>query len=99
MMTNENTNLKELPDYLDELELDYEDGIIDTVENTISQKMPGYHIYTWDADEQGTIEFAEEYTSIIGKHIKDNITDIQFSEWSTQDNELFLIVIAIKTEK
>ena len=91
---------KDLPDILEEIVFDeYEDDIEQKVENLVSEKMPGYKIYTWNADAQGLVDFAEEYTSIIGRHLKDNITDIQFSEWSTEDCEVFLVVIAIKTEK
>lgn len=96
-MTNE--NLKTLPDYLDEIVVDeYEEGLEGAIEDRVQEMMPGYEVYTWNADAQGSLDFAEEYTDILNKHLKDGIIDIQQSHWSTEDNELFLIVIAIKTK-
>ena len=58
-MTNE--NLKTLPDYLDEIidsDLNREEPLESEIENAIAQKMPGYKIYAWDADQYGSVEFA-----------------------------------------
>lgn len=89
-----------LPDILNNITFDeWEDDIEVKVENKVAEKMPGYTIYTWDADAQGVIQFAEELTSIINRHIKKGaIEDIQFSDWMTDDNEIVLAVVAIKTK-
>ena len=87
-----------LPDILNNITFDeWEDGIEVKVENKVAEKMLGYTIYTWDVDARGVIQFAEELTSIIDRHIKRGpIEDIQFSDWMTDDNEIVLAVVAIK---
>ena len=97
-----NTQLKELPDILEELVFDEEPamGLEGEVEKRVAEKMPDYTIYTWNADTSGVLDFAEEYTSIIGGEIEQGhqIEDIQYSEWISDDNTVVLVVIAIKTK-
>lgn len=99
-MTNE--NLKTLPDYLDEIidsDLNREEPLESEIENAIAQKMPGYKVYAWDADQYGSVEFAESYTDLISRHIQDEvIEDIQQGTWISDDNCNVLIVIAMKTK-
>lgn len=93
------TQIKDLPDILDEINYgdDYDEGVISQLENDVSNRMPGYTIYTWDADEQGLVEFSEEYTDIITSHLKEGIIDIQIGYWSPDDNSVYVVVVAIKT--
>lgn len=94
-----NTKIKDLPDILDEINYgeDYDEGVIGKLEIDVSNRMPGYTIYTWDADEQGMVEFAEEYTDIISRHLKQGIEDIQMSHWEPDDLGIYVLVIAIKS--
>lgn len=97
-----NENLKTLPDYLDEItesDLNRDESLESELENAIAQKMPGYKIYAWDADQYGSVEFAESYTDLISRHIRDEvIEDIQQGTWISEDNCNVLIVIAMKTK-
>lgn len=99
-MTNE--NLKTLPDYLDEItesDINRDEPLESELENIIAQKMPGYKVYAWDADQYGSVEFAESYTDLISRHIRDEvIEDIQQGTWISEDNCNVLIVIAMKTK-
>ena len=94
--------MKDLPDILEELTFDGEPdvGLEGEVETAVAEKMPGYDVYTWNADDQGVVDFAEEYTSIIGREVNQGhqIEDIQFAEWISDDNTVVLVVIAIKTK-
>lgn len=96
----ENNGIKTLPDFLEELDIkeEDEDAAEGIVEELISEKMPGYKIYTWNTEVSGIINFAEEYTSIIGHEVNQGhqIEDIQFSEWVSNGNRTVLVVIAIK---
>lgn len=92
--------MKDLPDILEDIVIENnEEGLEGKMEEMVAEKMPDYEIYTWDADAQGLVDFAEEYTSIIGQFIKVGIEDIQICEWSTDDSELYLVVVAIKPKK
>ena len=97
-----NENLKTLPDYLDEItdsDLNREEPLESEIENAIAQKMPGYKVYAWDADQYGSVEFAESYTDLISRHIQDEvIEDIQQGTGISDDNCNVLIVIAMKTK-
>ena len=97
-----NENLKTLPDYLDEItdsDLNREEPLESEIENAIAQKMPGYKVYAWDADQYGSVEFAESYTDLISRHIQyEFIEDIQQGTGISDDNCNVLIVIAMKTK-
>lgn len=92
--------MKDLPDILEDIVIENnEEGLESKIEDMVAEQMPGYEVYTWNADAQGIVDFAEEYTSIIGQFIRVGIEDIQMSEWSTDGSELYLVVIAIKPKK
>ena len=91
--------MKDLPDILENIVIEeYEEGLEGKIEKMVAEQMPGYEVYTWDADAQGLVDFAEEYTSIIGQSIKSGIEEIQMGEWSSEDMKIYLVVIAIKTK-
>ena len=92
-------SVKTLPDFLDNVEIDEDDEFPeDSLYSQLTNMMPGYDIYTWNADEYGSIEFSESYTEIISQAAKKGITDIQCSNYTTKGNTFVAIVVAIKTK-
>lgn len=95
-----NTNLKTLPDYLDEDISESEIDCASDLEAQLQTLIPDYSIYVWDLDEETSESIMESYTDIILEEIKGGkqIVDIMIGSTGTSRFEHNYQVVAMKTK-
>lgn len=90
------TNNVQLYDVLNEI-------VVDNLEcfnwsdfkDDISERMPGWTIETWDADEYGS-HLTGDILSYIQDEIEEGRDEFQYAEWCTEVNDLYVFVIATR---
>ncbi len=91
---------QKLKEILQNLIVDQNDPDFEKMESDIREQMPGYEIELCDMDDfHGSMVEASWCTAeAIGRHAKDGIEDIICNCWYSDDEELAVLVVAIKTK-
>lgn len=90
---------QKLKDILQNLIVDQDDPDFEKMESDIREQMPGYEIELCDMDDFDSMVDASWCTAeAIGRHVKDGIEDIICNCWYSDDEELAVLVVAIKTK-
>lgn len=90
------TNNVQLYEALNEIVVDNAD-LFDwkVFRENIEQRMPGWTIETWDADEYGT-HLVGNILSYIQDEQEEGRNEFQYAEWCTEVNDLYVFVIATR---
>lgn len=93
------TNNTQLYDALSEIVIDSQDEFNwDDFKDDIAERMPGWTIETWDADEYGT-HLVGNILSYILDEQEEGRGEFQYAEWCTEVNDLYVFVIATRKRK
>lgn len=88
-----------LEDILEEIVVDEEDPDFEKMESDIASQMPGYEIELVDMDDfNSSMETAWATADAIGRYADKGIEDIISHSWYSSDDEIAVLVIAIKTK-
>ena len=92
---------QKLKEILENITVDQEDPDFDKMESDIREQMPGWEIELCDMDDfHGSMVEASWCTAdAIGKYAKDGIEEIVCGAWYSDNEELAVLVVAIKTKE
>ncbi len=89
-----------LEDILEEIVVDEEDPDFEKMESDIASHMPGYEIELVDMNDfNSSMETAWVTADAISRYVDKGIEDIVSHSWYSSDDELAVLVIAIRTKK
>lgn len=90
------TNNTELYNALSEIDIDNKDEFHwDDFISDIEERMQGWTIETWDADEYGTSLVGNILSYILDEQ-EEGRSEFQYAEWCTEVNDLYVFVIATR---
>ena len=90
---------QKLKEILENIPVDQDDPDFEQMKLDIKKQMPGYEIELIDMDDfNSTMEVSWVTADAIGRHAKDGIEEVVAHGWYSDDEELAVMVVAIKTK-